>query len=143
MVQNDVVIPPNTQGNVVARTVYERLTRGRGAWATESTELFPGVRVARTLVRDAANDVLLPVLNSTDKEVRLPPGTPLAPLEPVELPDECQQKSIRPDTYHVDSLVDDAHESLSPLERQQLARLLSVTPTCSPVVMGILAGPMQ
>ena len=36
----------------------------------------------------------------------------------------CQQKSIRPDTYHVDSLVDDAHESLSPLERQQLARLL-------------------
>ena len=30
----------------------------------------------------------------------------------------------RPDTYHVDSLVDDAHESLSPLERQQLARLL-------------------
>ena len=119
VVQNDVVIPPNTQGNVVARTVYGRLTRGRGAWATEST-----VRVARTLVRDTANDVLLPVLNSTDKEVRLPPGMPLAPLEPVELPDECQQKSIRPDTYHVDSLVDDAHESLSPLERQQLARLL-------------------
>ena len=114
VVQNDVVIPPNTQGNVVARTA-----------ASESTELFPGVRVARTLVRDAANDVLLPFLNATNKEVKLPPGTPLAPPEPVELPDECQQKSIRPDTYHVDSLVDDAHESLSPLERQQLARLLS------------------
>ena len=48
VVQNDVVIPPNTQGNVVAHTVYGRLTRGRGAWATESTELFPGVRVAPT-----------------------------------------------------------------------------------------------
>jgi len=85
ILQEEATIPAHMQVSVKARTVYARLARQPSTWATESTEVRPGVRVPRTLIPDTPKDLLLPIANITDEEVVLGVGTPLAPLEEVRV----------------------------------------------------------
>ena len=124
VLQEETIIPPFTQQTVKARTVYARLSPQVGNWVTESTEIQPGIRVARTLVKDTANDVLLPVLNSSASEVKLTVGTPLAPLEEVELATSEGTVAKDGETAHVEPLWNAVHETVSSSERQQLQSLL-------------------
>ena len=124
VLQEDVVLQPFTQQTVKAKTVYGKLGNGSGTWVTEASEIQPGIRVARTLVRDAASDVFLPVMNTSSHEVKLSTGMPLAPLEEVAIistPTEPDADNLK----HVEPLWTDVDSSVSVEDRQKLKAILN------------------
>ena len=94
-------------------------------WATEAAEITRRVRVARALVKDSPNDVLLLVLNTTGTEVQLCAGEPLASLEQVDLLDSSQQGTTRADMHHVEHLWNGVDESVTVANKQELQELLT------------------
>jgi len=113
ILQEDVTLQPRTQQTVKAQTVYSRLSSDSGNWITESTQLRPGVRVARTLVRDASSDVLLPVMNNSETEVTLPRGTPLSSLEEVDVAQRDNESSKDEDIAYLDPLWNTVDDSVT------------------------------
>ena len=94
-------------------------------WATEAAEITRRVRVARALVKDSPNDVLLPVLNATGTEVQLCAGEPLDSLEQVDLLDSSQQGTTKADAHHVEHLWNGVNESVTVANKQELQELLT------------------
>jgi len=124
ILQEDVTLQPRTQQTVKAQTVYSRLSSDSGNWITESTQLRPGVRVARTLVRDASSDVLLPVMNNSETEVTLLRGTPLSSLEEVDVAQRDDESSKDEDIAYLDPLWNTVDDSVTDVERHKLKVLL-------------------
>jgi len=125
VLQDDVTIPPFTQKVVKARTIYGRLKFDKAIWATEAVEVTRGVRVARTLVKDSPNDVLLPVMNASDTEVKLRSGEPLTSLEEVDLLGTSQRDTAEAEVSHIEHLWSSVDESVRTMEREELRKLLT------------------
>ena len=121
--QEDVLIPAHTQVTVKGRTIYSRLDRRLQTWAIESTEIRHGVRVARTIVADAPTDLLLPVANTTDSDVYLPAGSPLAPLETVEIRNTVIDRTQDDNYDHLNPLWETMGSALPESDKGELDRL--------------------
>jgi len=88
IVTEDTVVPPWSQSNVSTDTVYDRLkTEGPvedAVWATSPVGMKNGLLVARFLVPNKLDKILVRVTNPTDKPVYLCRGTEVTDLEEVE-----------------------------------------------------------
>lgn len=123
--QEDTTISPRCQQTVMAQTVYRTLTPSSSEWATKPFEVAPGVRMARTMVADSPSNVILQVINTNDREVRLPKGMPLGNLEEVSPIVATEDGAENDGDYsHISSLTDGIDEALSAGQKADFKQLL-------------------
>ena len=107
-----VTLYPKSQQDIRADVVFANLAPFVCDWATQASEPMTGVKVARALVDNQANQVLLRVANMNAKEVCLPKGMPLSRLEEVVvLPEQpTNSEAMSGDHGHLEEMV----ESIDP-----------------------------
>jgi hypothetical protein len=85
-VQEELVLPPKQQVNVVARsTLYTPRRVVADSWVIESRQLRSGLYVGRTLLPSTHRDLLVRMINTTSEPQLLPINTCLGNLAPVEV----------------------------------------------------------
>ena len=136
ILQEDVTLPARTQISVKVRTVYSRLKDVKRVWATVSTEVQPGIKVARAVVEDAPKGVLLPIVNLSNVDVTLAEGTEIAPLEEVDVLSDTDASNPG-GHHHLEPLWTSAHDSVSTSDRLRLKVLLT---KCSLLVSEVWGG---
>jgi hypothetical protein len=124
ILQEDVTLPARTQISVKVRTVYSRLEDVKRVWATVSTEVQPGIKVARAVVEDAPKGVLLPIVNLSNVDVTLAEGTEIAPLEEVDVLSDTDASNPG-GHHHLEPLWTSTHDSVSTSDRLRLKVLLT------------------
>ena len=129
VLQETVELQPRSQQNLPAKTVYSNFSPSLSNWISQPIEIAPGVRLARTVVRDRPTDVHVNVVNTNDHTVVLPPDLPLGRLEEAHVEAPVAPSTSSPgtgvnDTRHLDSLLQGVDESVSNDIRRALKRLL-------------------
>jgi len=132
VVQEDTIVPPRCQKNIMARTIYSDLSQHGNAWITKPTEIAPGLRTARTLVIDRPDNVSVQVINLSNSELQLPKGKSLGELESVEpFSDIEEQKGfsgiadeMTPELEYLRPAIDSADSTMSLESRQRLSSLI-------------------
>jgi predicted aspartyl protease len=85
-VQEELVLPPKQQVNVVARSTLCSPSRVvADSWVIESRQLRSGLYVGRTLLPSTHSDLLVRMINTTSEPQLLPINTCLGNLAPVEV----------------------------------------------------------
>jgi hypothetical protein len=85
-VQEELVLPPKQQVNVVARSTLCSPSRVvADSWVIESRQLRSGLYVGRTLLPSTHGDLLVRMINTTSEPQLLPINTCLGNLAPVEV----------------------------------------------------------
>jgi predicted aspartyl protease len=85
-VQEELVLPPKQQVNVVARSTLCTPSRVvADSWVIESRQLRSGLYVGRTLLPSTHRDLLVRMINTTSEPQLLPINTCLGNLAPVEV----------------------------------------------------------
>jgi hypothetical protein len=114
---------------VAAKTVYSNLSHCTSEWASQPIEVAPEVRLARTIVKDQPENVLLNVVNTNDYNVRLSQGLSLGRLEEVEpVPHDSSETtngiSDNEDTSHINQIIDRVDNSVTLTDKERLKSLL-------------------
>ena len=81
----EITLPARHQGNVAARSTSVNLHDTNMNWALESHRLQPGLMVARSLLPGRHHDLVIRLLNTTDKPQVVGAGTCLGVLQPVQV----------------------------------------------------------
>jgi predicted aspartyl protease len=85
-VQEELVLPPKQQVNVVARSTLCSPSRVvADSWVIESRQLRSGLYVGRTLLPSTHRDLLVRMINTTSEPQLLPINTCLGNFAPVEV----------------------------------------------------------
>jgi predicted aspartyl protease/transposase InsO family protein len=85
-VQEELILPPKQQVNVVARSTLCTPSRVvADSWVIESRQLRSGLYVGRTLLPSTHRDLLVRMINTTSEPQLLPINTCLGNLAPVEV----------------------------------------------------------
>jgi transposase InsO family protein len=87
-------------------------------------EAYPGLLIAR-VVADGSDDIVVPVINTTDDKIELSPGINLGKWELVEVQDQEVLEDVQ-DTFpdHLVDLFDKSGADLTDLQRQRLKESL-------------------
>jgi len=118
---------PKSQHDIRADVVFANLAPSVCDWATQTSEPMAGVRVARTLVDNRANQVILRVVNMNAQEVQMPQGTPFCRLEEVVMvPEQAQNSSeaLSGDFSHLEEMVAAVNPAVPNEDVQKLRKLL-------------------
>ena len=87
--QEEAMLPPRQQVNVVARATLLSLNRlGADNWIVESHQLCPGLYVGRTLLPSTHRDLMVRMVNTTAEPKLLRNGTCLGELSQVDIVEE-------------------------------------------------------
>lgn len=126
-VQEEVVVPPRSQQDVIAMTVYDNFRAGGNDWATNNSLIMEGVSLARAVIPDKPNDICVRLLNTSHAPVTIQKGTDLGMLEKVGILDlEAVEGGIRtlPDLI-LKGLTDPIAKEVTEGEKEQLVTLLN------------------
>ena len=122
IVAHDTVVPPRSQLDIQAKTVYDKLRTTpqleESAWATEPAEPKRGLLVARTLLPNKSEEVPVRVLNTSEEPIRLNHGTVVTELQPV-VP-LIQQDEASSSSYEAEEIIDDMVSKVDPMVPQDM-----------------------
>lgn len=91
VVAEEVVVSPRSQCDVPSKTLYGSLAVCAPAWMTETSEVVPGVYVARVLVEDSANAAQVRVINLNEQPAKLCKDQVIGGLHPVQVAEEEEE----------------------------------------------------
>jgi len=83
--QQDVILPPQRETDVVARATITSTTKGASSWAVESRQLKPSIYVGRTLLPSKLHELPVRLINTASTARQLKAGTFLGSMSPVEV----------------------------------------------------------
>jgi transposase InsO family protein len=124
VVQQDTTIPPRSCVNVKARTVYSDLKHSLCQWSTQSKEIKPGVHIARTVVKDQPNDVVVQVMNTNESAIELDKGAPLSSLDAVQVVVADPESDEGGAHLVIDELMNSIDPTVTEKEKEELKTLL-------------------
>jgi len=128
VVQESVKVPPRCHQLISTKAVYSDLGPTFSEWMSQPIELAPGVRLARTLVRDQPTNVKVQVVNTNDRHVVLQQGLTLGGLEEVQVAGEPDTSLASDDSNvdlsYLDCILEVADPSVDDPSKQSLAALL-------------------
>jgi hypothetical protein len=124
LVQQDTTIPPRSCVNVKARTVYSDLKHSLCQWSTQSKEIKPDVHIARTVVRDQPNDVLVQVMNTNESTIELDERAPLSSLDAVQVVVADPESDKGGAHLVIDELMNNIDPTVTEKEKEELKTLL-------------------
>ena len=125
------VIPPNTEIFLKGK-IEQPCIRKESISIAEPTRFLAnkGCLIARTLVNPTDKDILMSILNLSDEAVKVNQNSVIGILQEVEeLPSPDRTNSIHSSQSilpeHLQSLIQNASDKLTPEEKQKLAQLLT------------------
>jgi len=128
VVAEEVDIPPRSQCDVLARTLYGNLAVTSPAWMTEAAEVMPGVHVGRVLLGDKGDVAPIRIINLGETAVRLAKGQSMGELHPVRVTEENNRTmgtSLKNESLMVEGLIQDLPDAV-PVEAKETLRELLI-----------------
>ena len=117
-------VPARSEVNLVARVIFGALALYDGDWITRPAQMPGKLMVARTLVANQGDTVIVRVLNHTDKEVVLDGGTSICDLEEIPTMPVLEEELTTMEEDPIKLLLHAVDSSVSDSERAELAVLL-------------------
>jgi transposase InsO family protein len=132
IIDEAAVVPPLTESELSTIVMYDHISGRRlgadQAWMTEIAEPVTGLLVSRTLVPSRPVDVPVRVMNITKDPIKLPSGTVLTtlqPVQPIEKSDETQTRVTAEQEEILRSLVGQVDTGIPAETKEQLLKILS------------------
>ena len=85
ILDSDIVLKPKTETIATTYVKFGGKIRNDSEWATQPQQVTAHVHAARALLPQRALDVPVKLINTSSESVRLPAGTVIANVEPVQL----------------------------------------------------------
>ena len=117
-------VPARSEVNLVARVIFGDLALYDGDWITRPAQMPGKLMVARTLVANQGDTVIVRVLNHTDKEVVLDGGTSICDLEEIPTMPVLEEELTTMEEDPIQLLLHAVDSSVPDSERAELAVLL-------------------
>ena len=96
VVAEEVVVSARSQCDVPSKTLYGSLTATAPAWMTETSEVKPGIHMARVVIRNDVNVTKVRVVNVGDQPATLSKDSVLGGLHPVQvIPEKSAENKSR------------------------------------------------